>query len=121
MTKTGSRQNSSDATELDHQLDLAQTGHGSGDMDAGQALAFVEYGMSQGFGVSKMEAFGVGASRGKHALYHQILGVDDDGENWRDHKDPGRALALVRNKLDEAAQDGLTLRYKIWMDGAGLD
>lgn len=104
-----------------HQLALAQTGRGSDDMDADRALAFAEYGVSQGFGVSKMEAYGVGASRGKHTLYHQILGVDDDGENWRDHKDPHRALALVREKLHEAVRDGLTLRYRIWMDGAGLE
>ncbi|TNE67430.1 MAG: hypothetical protein EP336_07835 [Rhodobacteraceae bacterium] len=109
------------ATLFVHQLDLAQTGRGVDDMDAEQALAFGEYGVSQGFGVSKMEACGQGASRGKHGLHHQILGVDDDGENWRDHKDPGRALALVRSKFDDAARDGLTLRYKIWMNGADLD
>lgn len=85
-------------------------------MNANEALVFSEYCLSFGFGISKMEAYGEGASRGKHALYHQILGLDDDGVNWSDHRKPQLALNLVRSKLREASEDGLTLKYKFWVE-----
>ena len=63
-----------------------------------------------------MEAWGTGTSRGKHALGHQILGIDEHGENWAEHRDPRRALDMVKQRLNEATNDGLTLRYKFWID-----
>lgn len=44
-----------------------------------------------------------------------MLGTDEAGENWDDHKDPQRALTLMRRKLHETRQDGLSLRYKLWI------
>ena len=110
--------NGSEISESDfsQQLELARFGPGSSYMDAEQALKFAEYAYACNFGISRMEAYGEGESRGKHALYHQILGIDDDGENWMDHKNASMSLRLVKNKLSEARQDGLTLKYKFWVD-----
>ena len=85
-------------------------------MSAKEAIAFSEYCLSFGFGISKMEAYGVGGSRGKCALHHQILGLDDDGLNWSDHRNPQLALSLLQNKLRQASEDGLILKYKFWID-----
>lgn len=106
------------AQRLAVQLELAQTGAGSDWMDAEEGLAFAEYGLSLGFGVSKMEAFAEGEYRGKLQLYHQILGLDDDEENWEAHKNPEFDLRLVKDKYREASRDALTLKYKFWFDFA---
>ena len=70
-------------------------------------------------GVSKVEAYGTGASKGKHQLYHQILGRDEPGENWADHRDPQTSLALLLKKIECAWAEAVTLRYKMWLDSAG--
>ncbi|WP_421701909.1 hypothetical protein [Aliiroseovarius sp.] len=87
-----------DQTFIPRQIDLAQRGVGSDWMDVEQTTQFAEAAFALGFGVQFMEAHGTGASRGKHKLSHQMLGTDDDGKNWDDHKDPERALTLVRRK-----------------------
>lgn len=100
---------------IQRQLDLAQQGIGSDWVDADQAMLIAEAAFALGFGVQFMEAHGTGASRGKHKPWHQMLGTDDAGENWEDHGAPQRALTLMRRKLHEARQDGLSLRYKLWI------
>ena len=100
---------------IQQQLDLAQQGIGSDWVDADQATQIAEAACTLGFGVQLMEAYGTGASRGKHGLRHQLLGLDEDGENWDDHRNPERALTLMRRKLRAARQDGLSLRYKLWI------
>jgi len=121
MTNELSNKENSGVRPFGRQLELAQTGAGSDWMDADQGIAFAEYGLSLGLGVSKMEAYAVGAYRGKLQLYHQILGLDDDGENWEDHKNPKLAIDLVKTKILEAASDELRLRYKFWLDLARSD
>lgn len=106
---------SKDEVYFSEQLELAQLGKGSDHMDSTTGLAFAEYGLTKGFGVQIMEGYGIGDSKGKHGTYHQILGVDEDGENWADHKDPIRALDLVRVKLGYARKENLEMRYKFWM------
>lgn len=106
---------SKDEDYFSEQLELAQLGEGSDHMDSATGMAFAEYGMTKGFGVQIMEGYGIGAARGQHGIYHQILGVDDDGGNWDDHKDPKRALDLVKVKLDLAREDGVDMKYKFWM------
>ncbi len=98
------------------QLAIAQQGVGSDFMPAGTAVAFAEFALGTKLGVSKVEAYGVGASRGKHRLDHQTLGLDVEGENWKDHRDPASAFALFRQKVSKAQGDGLELRYKVWLD-----
>lgn len=105
-----------DPNEFLQQLEVAQTGIGSAWMDADKGFAFAEYAMSMGLGVSFMEVYGTGESRGKYNLDHTILGVDEMGENWADHRDPARALETVKNKMHAASKDGLTLKYKFWLD-----
>lgn len=87
-------------------------------MPAGTVLAFVEFALGTKLGVSKVEAYGVGASRGKHRLDHQVLGLDVEGENWNDHMDPERAFGLLKQKVSAAESDGLELRYKVWLGRA---
>ena len=101
---------------LSHQIELAPTGKGSDWLNPNDTWELAEHGLSRGFGVSKMEAYAFGASRGKLRIYYQILGVDDPGENWVDHRDPRVALDLVKQKLSEASKDAVKLRYKIWLD-----
>ena len=102
--------------EQERQLNLGQSGKGTDWMDAADGLELTRFAVSKGFGVSKMEAHGVGSSRGKHALWHQILGLDDEAENWSFHRDPARSLQLVERKFAEADRDFLILRYKFWFD-----
>jgi len=73
---------------IQRQLDLAQQGIGSDWIDAEQASQIAEVAFTLGFGVQFMETHGTGASRGKHGACHKMLGTDDDGENWDDHRDP---------------------------------
>ncbi|WP_028958116.1 hypothetical protein [Sulfitobacter sp. 20_GPM-1509m] len=98
------------------QLEFAQFGKGSRYFEREEATAFAEYACSKGFGVSRMEAFGTGASRGKVGLYHQLLGLDDLGLNWKENRNPERALDVFKQKLSEALDDGLALKYKIWLE-----
>jgi len=102
------------------QFELAQRGVGSDWMDAKDVTAFAKYALSRGFGVQYMEAYGDGPSRGKHALWHQILGIDDPGENWDDHRDPARAFEILRQKLDLARVDGVDLKCKLWIHDSGI-
>ena len=49
----------------------------------------------------------------------EILGVDEEGENWEDHRIPQLAYALFQKKLGWARRDGAVLQYKIWLRKAG--
>lgn len=105
-----------DPKEFSRQLETAQTGGGSAWMDAEEGFAFAEYALSMGFGVSIMEVHGVGESRGKYTLDHLIIGVDELGNNWVDHRNSARALEIVRRKMLDASKDGLDLKYKFWLE-----
>jgi hypothetical protein len=112
------KDNSVETGDFPEEFELAQTGKGSQHMNAETGFAFAKYCLTMGFGVSVMEAYGTGESRGKHGLWHQILNVDDPGENWEDHKCPARALELVKEKMRLASEDGVVLMYKFWIDSS---
>jgi hypothetical protein len=115
VTKPRVKRIPGDPKDLALQLERAQTGLGSDYMVSEEATAFAEYGFSLGFGVQIMEGYGFGDSVGKHKLYHQILGIDDDGENWKDHRSPELALKMFYERLAQASEDNVTMKYRIWM------
>jgi hypothetical protein len=116
MTKPRVKRIPGEPKDLVLQLERAQTGLGSDYMDSEEATASAEYGFSLGFGVQIMEGYRVGDSVGKHRLYYQILGIDDEGENWKDHRNPELALKIFYQKLAQASEDNVVMKYRIWMD-----
>lgn len=116
MTNMPSSENSGEMDDFPRQFELAKTGVGSDWLQANKTLEFAEFAYSRGYGVSVMEAYAVGESRGKLQLWHQILGIDDPGKNWIDHRNPEIALDLVKEKLREASKDAVELKYKLWID-----
>lgn len=102
--------------KLRTELARAEREGATGNLNSDEFIPFCELVISHGYGVSRVEAFQSpqGVVRRNHG--YEILGVDDDGYNWRDHRDPQRSLALARNKLAWAKEDGADFLYQVWID-----
>lgn len=93
----------------------AHQGEGSPWLTPGEAEALVLFAFKRGAGLRLMEARHFPLSEKACDPGLEILGADPAGENWEDHHDPARAMALFRAKLRAATAQGARLRYKLWL------
>ncbi|MBV7395144.1 hypothetical protein [Mameliella sediminis] len=105
--------------ELADWRDKAHQGGGSPWLRPAQADALARYALKFGEGVQMMEAVAPRFREPPRDISWEILGIDDEGENWSDHRDPQKAYALFRSKLSLAEADGAVLHYKLWLSPAG--
>ncbi|MGP6089083.1 hypothetical protein [Antarctobacter jejuensis] len=94
---------------------MARGSEGSPWLRAAEAEALACYALQFGEGVSTMEAVATQFREPVRDVSWEIIGADAAGENWEDHRDPARALDLVRRKLALARQAGAVLEYKLWL------
>lgn len=97
----------------------AHQGGGTPWLSPGEAEALAIYAFKRGEGVRIAEARVFPHAETPCDPVFEILGADAPGNNWEDHRDPERALALLRAKLRAAADTGVRLRYKIWLGAGG--
>ena len=102
--------------KLEKELARAEREGATGYLSSEEFIPFCELAVSRGYGISGVEAFRSpqGTVRRNHG--YEILGVDEDGYNWRDHRDPQRSLWLAREKLAWAKEDGADFTYQVWVD-----
>ncbi|MCA0846207.1 hypothetical protein [Salipiger thiooxidans] len=96
----------------------AQTGAGTPWLPARHAEALARFALMRGMGVRLMEAAAMILHEPPRDIGWEILGADDPGDNWEDHRDPQRAFALFRHKLALARNEGARLQYKLWLGRA---
>lgn len=94
----------------------AHTGAGSPWLTQGETLLLAEYGVLHGEGVRMMEASTRDFREPPQNVGWEIIGADAPGDNWDDHRDPAKALTLLKRKLRQAQQDGARLQYKLWIE-----
>lgn len=104
---------------LDAWLAAAHTGAGTPWLLASDADALARFALRRGEGVSLMEAAARAFREPPRDIGWEILGSDSPGDNWDDHRNPHRAYALFRAKLDKAHADGVVLLYKLWLAPGG--
>ncbi|CUH79362.1 hypothetical protein [Tropicibacter naphthalenivorans] len=100
-------------------FEAAHTGAGTPFLPPDHADALARYALLRGEGVSMMEAVAPAFRDPPRDVSWEILGDDAPGQNWHDHRDPQRAYALFRQKLDWARRDRARLDYKLWLRPAG--
>ena len=99
-------------------FEAAHQGDGSPWLTPGETELLASFGVTRGEGVRMMEAATHPFREPPRDPDWEIIGADDPGENWEDHRDPARALALVRRKLRAAGKAGARLHYKLWLEPA---
>ncbi len=93
----------------------ARGADGSPWLRSAEAEALAVYALELGEGVSTMEAVATRFREPVRDISWEIIGADAEGENWEEHRDPQRALRLLRDKLAHARQAGAVLEYKLWL------
>ena len=97
----------------------AHQGSGTPWLTPGEAEVLVRFALTQGEGVSMMEAASARFHEPPRDIGWEMIGADDPGENWEDHRDPKRAFAVFRAKLRAAQQAGAHLQYRLWLSPGG--
>jgi hypothetical protein len=97
----------------------AWTGDGTPWLRAHDADALARHALGFDEGVHMMEATAGAFCEPPRDISWEILGADEPGQNWIDHRDPKRAYILFRGKLHAARSIGAVLRYKIWLRRTG--
>ncbi|WP_425097589.1 hypothetical protein [Tropicibacter sp. S64] len=104
---------------LDGWAAQARSGEGSPWLEAHEAEALARHALVSREGVALMEAVTRQFREPVEETDWEIVGADRPGENWADHRDPSRAMDLLRRKIQKARRNGARLLYKLWLKPAG--